>query len=69
MTTVLNEGIPRQGTLLDSPTEGLHRPVLTWDEQDRLFPDTLGPETAFGPGDAHGAIESHEEFPVLSGNS
>ena len=69
MTAVLNEGIHRQVTLPGSPTEELHRPALTWGEQYSLFPDTLWPHTAFGPGDAHGAIERHDEFPVLSGNS
>ena len=69
MTAVLNEGIHRQVTLPGSPTEGLHRPALTCDEQYSLFPDTLRPETAFGPGDAHGAIERHDEFLMLSGSS
>lgn len=59
----------RVGLVTAVLNEGIHRPALTCDEQYRLFPDALRPETIFGPGNAHGAIERHDEFPMLSGSS
>lgn len=59
MTIVLDDGIHVQKILPDTPTGGQHCSP---------FPDALRSAPLFGLGDAHGAIEGHQEFPELRRN-
>lgn len=66
VTAVVDDGTTRREIVLDSPSQGLYMPAMTWGTQYRYSSDAVLLVLASHPYDADDYIHDYEEFRSLT---